>query len=326
MTSEPMKILVVGCGSIGKRHLDVLSRRSGIEVAACDMTPEAAEAVAAISSNITFFGNQQEAFAWSPSLTVVAVPNQFHRPVAEAAFEARSHVLCEKPIADTVANGKAIVAAAEAAGCRLMVGYTERYRPAFLFIEDMVKKGELGTLVGGRAMVGTYNTIVCSQASANDPMFGSIIVNYTHELDLLGSIFGSAKDVDARSNQLGSKTGIATRPSLAAMLIEYETGALVSVHMDYIQHPQRRLLEIYGDRRTLEYDLQTNTVRIFDTDADGHQTRHFPASRNEIFALEHDDAINMARNNDAPRVTGRQALAVLEVAELAINRLSETGG
>ncbi len=325
MTSDAMKVLVVGCGSIGKRHLDVLSRRTGIELAACDVTPSAAKAVAAISSRITFFDNQQDAFAWSPSLTVVAVPNQFHRPVAESAFEAGSHVLCEKPIADTVENGKAIVEAAEAAGCRLMVGYTERYRPAFLFIEDMVKNGELGTLVGGRAMIGTYNTIVCSQASANDPMFGSIIVNYTHELDMLGSIFGTARDVDARANQLGDKAGIRARPSLAAMLIEYESGALVSVHMDYIQHPQRRTLEIFGDRQTLEYDLQTNTVRIFDTDKEGHQTRHFPASRNEIFVLEHNDAIDMARNNDAPRVTGRQALAVLEVAELAISRLSETG-
>ena len=123
------------------------------------------------------------------------------------------------------------------------------------------------------------------------------------------------------SNQLGDRTGIACRPSLAALLLEYESGAVVSVHMDYIQHPQRRTLEVYGDRQSAEYDLQTNTVRIYDTDREGRQTHHFPASRNEVVAIEHEDAIRMAREGRAPRVNGVGALKVLEVAERAIAQL-----
>lgn len=316
-----MKVLVIGCGSIGKRHLTVLSVRRDVDIAAFDVAPAAKQAVAAINPEIRMFADPAAAFGWGPELVIVATPNHFHREATLQALAAGAHVLCEKPIADTVANGRAMVDAASAAGKLLMVGYTERYRPAFMFIEDKARAGDFGTLVGGRAMVGTYNTIICSKAAANNPMFGSIVVDYTHELDMLGAIFGTVGEVVARANQLGDKPGIACRPSLAAMLLTYGNGAIVSVHMDYLQHPQRRLFEVYGDRRSVEYDLQTNTVRLFDTDRDGHQTLHFPASRNEIFAIEHDDAIQAVRTGRPPRVSGEGALRVLEVAEQAIAQL-----
>ena len=318
---EKLRVLVIGCGSIGKRHLTVLSTRRDVQIAAHDVDPAAAEVVATINPEVHFFAEKAAAFAWQPGLVIVANPNHCHRESALEAFAAGAHVLSEKPIADNVVNGQAMVDAAEAADRMLMVGYTERYRPAFRYIEDKAAAGDLGTLVGGRAMVGTYNTIICSKAAAQNPMFGSIIVDYTHELDMLGSLFGSVRGVEAMSNQLGDRTGIACRPSLAALLLEYESGAVVSVHMDYIQHPQRRTLEVYGDRQSAEYDLQTNTVRIYDTDREGRQTHHFPASRNEVVAIEHEDAIRMAREGRAPRVNGVGALKVLEVAERAIAQL-----
>jgi predicted dehydrogenase len=316
-----MKVLVLGCGSIGKRHLTVLGVRRDVTIAAFDPVPGTREAVAAINPAINFFADEAAAFAWQPELVIVANPNHCHKDATLKALAAGAHVLCEKPLADTVANGRLMVAAAERAGRQLMVGYTCRYMPAFAFLEEKARRGDFGTLVGGRAMVGTYNTIICSKAAATNPMFGSIIVDYTHELDMLGSIFGPARDVIARCNQLGNKPGIQCRPSLAAMLIEYQNGALVTVSMDYIQHPQRRLFEVFGDRQSALFDLQTNTVSIFDTDRDGQQVHHFPASRNEVFALEHEDAIGAARANRPARVTGVQALAVLEVAERAINQL-----
>lgn len=316
-----MKILVLGCGSIGKRHLTVLGLRRDVTVAAFDPMPAARDAVSAISPDIVFFADEAAAFAWQPHLVIVANPNHCHRDATLKALAAGAHVLCEKPLADTVANGQAMVTAAERAGRQLMVGYTCRFHPAFAFLEEKARRGDFGTLVGGRAMVGTYNTILCSKAAATNPMFGSIIVDYTHELDMLGSIFGTAREVVARANQLGDKPGIQCRPSLAALLIEYHNGALVTVTMDYIQHPQRRLFEIFGDRQSALYDLQANTVAIYDTDRDGHQLYHFPASRNEVFALEHEDAIGAAREDRPGRVTGAQALAVLDVAERAITQL-----
>jgi predicted dehydrogenase len=166
-------------------------------------------------------------------------------------------------------------------------------------------------------MVGTYNTLLCAKSDFRSRTFGALLVDYTHELDMLNSLFGEVKDVVCKANGLAHKA-IFSDPSLAALLIEYGSGAVVSVHFDYVQHPQRRLMEIYGDRRTIEFDLQSDRVRLFDCGRPEVVERSFDNLRNERFVREHDDVIRAIRQGVSPRVDGAKALEALAVAERAI--------
>ena len=110
---ERKRVLVVGCGSIGRRHLRLLHERPDVAAAACDPDTAAAEGVTAIGAAIPFFTDLPAALReHRPDFAVVANPNRFHADAALAAMKAGAHVLCEKPIADTLANGRRIVAAA----------------------------------------------------------------------------------------------------------------------------------------------------------------------------------------------------------------------
>jgi predicted dehydrogenase len=238
--------------------------------------------------------------------------------VAEAAFAAGAHVLCEKPIADTLEDGRAMVAAANASGKVLAVGYSERFRPALAHIFQMVASGELGTVVGGRAMVGTYNTLLCAKTDYRAHVSGALLVDYTHEFDFLRAIFGEVADVHCWANDLGGREKRCS-PSLAATLLRFQSGAIVSVHMDYVQHPQRRTLEVYGDRRTLELDLETDILRVFDpAQPGGVHSLTFDHDRNNRFRAEHQDILDAVRSGRAPRVTGEDGLKALEIAVRAI--------
>ena len=315
-------VLVIGCGSIGLRHLRNLLLRADVDLAAVDPSPDAAGRVAAISRSIRFFEALSEAGDWKPDLVIVATPNHLHRSGCLWAFEHGADVLCEKPLADTLEAGRAIVATAAAAGRRLAVGFSERYRLAVQYIEEEARAGRLGTLVGGRAMVGTYNTLL----SAKDPAdrcntFGNVIIDYVHELDILAALFGDYRRVECMANRLGRRE-LTANPGLAALLVEYASGAVVSVHMDYVQHPDRRILEIYGDLRTLSYDFVTDTLEVFDSERpEAHEVRRFRNVRDEQFQREHEDALSMVRTGTRPRVTGEDALRSLSLAEAAINRL-----
>jgi predicted dehydrogenase len=238
------------------------------------------------------------------------------------AFSSGSHVLCEKPIADTVSDGIEMVEAAKKHSKFLAVGYTERFRESFDFITKKIKSGELGNLIGGRAMVGTYNTLLCAKSDFRSKVFGILIVDYTHEIDMLRSIFGEVKDIVCKANSIGVKELKAT-PSLASLLLEYESGALVSIHMDYVQHPQRRTMEIFGDRQVIEYDLQTDQVKVYDCDKKGYEVIQFDNMRNERFCLEHQDMINSVMNGTAPRVDGHGAVEVLKIAETALRQITK---
>ncbi|MCK5845706.1 MAG: Gfo/Idh/MocA family oxidoreductase, partial [Victivallales bacterium] len=145
-----MKVLVIGCGSIGLRHLSNLSLRDDVDLAAFDPSPEAAGAVETLGGEIEFFDSETAAYEWTPELVVVATPNHLHMPGCLKAFESKAHVLCEKPLADTVANGERIVEAARNAEMVLAVGFTERYRESIQYIIDEAAGGVLGNIIGGR--------------------------------------------------------------------------------------------------------------------------------------------------------------------------------
>ena len=321
---EKMRVLAVGCGSIGIRHLRNLALRKDVELAASDISADGERAVKELGMGIEFFRSQEEASSWRPELTIVSTPNHLHLSGAEKAFAAGSHVLCEKPLAESLESGQKIVAAAQKSGKILAVGFTERFRAAIAHIDIAVKNGELGNLIGGRALVGTYNTLLCAKNPADRlSVFGNLIFDYTHELDLLAGFFGRRKRIECLGNSIAQKE-LKANPSLAAMLIEYESGAIVSVHMDYVQHPQRRILEIFGDKKSMVYNFQTDTLETYDSGAQGWacETRMFYNVRDEQFQREHDDIIRAVREGSRPKVTGEDGLISLELAGEAASRLN----
>lgn len=318
-----IKFLVAGCGSIGLRHIACLCTRKDVEIVAFDLNKEAGHKVREINENIKFYSDCDESFAKEkPIITIVCTPNSSHKEMSLKAFSSGSHVLCEKPIADTVSDGIEMVEAAKKHSKFLAVGYTERFRESFDFITKKIKSGELGNLIGGRALVGTYNTLLCAKSDFRSKVFGILIVDYTHEIDMLRSIFGEVKDVVCKANSIAVKDLKAT-PSLASLLLEYESGALVSIHMDYVQHPQRRIMEFFGDRQVIEYDLQIDQVKIYDCNKKGYDVIQFDNIRNERFCLEHQDMINSVVKGTAPRVEGQGAVEVLKIAETALSQLAK---
>jgi predicted dehydrogenase len=321
---DKLKVLVIGCGSIGLRHLRNLTSRQDVELAAADVNGKAEDLVKAIRPDIVFFKSLAQAKSWCPSLTVVSTPNHLHLEGAEWAFEAGSHVLCEKPLADTVANGRKMVESAKKHGRILAVGFTERYRAAIDYMHSEIKNGSLGNLIGGRAMVGTYNTLLCAKNPADRlNTFGNLLVDYTHELDILDGCFGDYRRLECFGNSIAEKERRAN-PSLAAILVEYKSGAVVSIHFDYVQHPERRILEIYGDRKTMVYNFKNDTLEIYDCQKQGYEVRTFNNVRDEQFNREHEDVIQAIRTGSRPKVTGEDAMRSLALAEEAIKRLTNS--
>lgn len=315
-------VLVVGCGSIGVRHLQVLRERRDVTLAACDADAAGRARALESSPGLTVFDALEAALAWGPQIVVVAVPNALHRHVAERSFAAGAHVFCEKPIADTVADGQAMVAAAARAGRVLAVGYSERFRESLEYVHQQVAAGALGSLVGGRAMVGTYQTLLCAKTDYRAEVFGALLVDYTHEFDFLRWLFGEVVEVVAMGHALGDRPK-RCRPMLAATLLRFASGAIVSVHMDYIQHPQRRTLEVFGDLKSLVLDLETDVLTAFDSAGAETQTLRFNADRNTRFRKEHQDMLDAVLRGTPPRVSGADAVKVLEIAEAAIRQCAQ---
>jgi len=320
--SEKTKVLVVGCGSIGKRHARLLTEHSDVEVLVCDALDENLRLALEEAPGSRGFDDFDAALAEGPDAVFVCTPNHLHRPMAVAALEAGCHVLCEKPIADTVENGEVIVAAADAADTMLTVGYSLRSHAGLRRLKELVDSGICGNIVGGRAMVGTYFTLMCATTPYRMTEPNALIIDYTHLLDYLGLLIGPIVQVSAESATLGDLP-MMPDPNVFSILLTHESGALSQMHADYVQLPQRSMAEVYGDEAVLAYDFQHYDLRIFTRDKPGYEVERVVSMRDDIYRVQIDSFLERIRGDRVPICTAREGLAALKAALAAVRSAEE---
>lgn len=319
---EKTRVLVAGLGSIGRRHARLLSERPDVELAICDPVEEHRnDTLAELKNSAKAFSEYQVSLAERPDAVVIATPNHLHVPMGLRAVEAGADVLMEKPISDNLADGKRLVEAAEQAGRFLHVGYMLRLDLGLQKLKTWVEEGALGQLVAGRSQVGTYFTLLCAKNDDRLRHPNSLIVDYTHDLDFLRWLFGEFRAVSAAKTRLGD-VDLKPDPNLFQMIYRADSDALVQVHMDYIQHPERRTLELYGDKAAATYDFLTGELRRYprrkENQYEDHGVPPLKERWDELFRLEHTAFLDARREGQPPLVSGRDGLAVMAMAEAAI--------
>ncbi|MFN8623499.1 MAG: Gfo/Idh/MocA family oxidoreductase [Chloroflexota bacterium] len=140
---EAVRCAVIGVGMMGSEHAAILARSPSAElVVACDTNPAAA---AAVPPGVPLVADLERALD-TPGLeaVVIATPQAHHRTAVAAALDRGLAVLCEKPIAHTLADADAIVALGSRPGARLAIGHMYRFDPRYAAIAEAVRAGDLG--------------------------------------------------------------------------------------------------------------------------------------------------------------------------------------
>jgi predicted dehydrogenase len=138
---------LVGAGLFGERHAQAYSRHPSVDfVTVCDLDGDRAKRIADTYGARRHTTSLADVLA-DPEVDAVSIatPDHAHRDVAVAVARAGKHMLVEKPLATTVADAEAIVAAAEAAGVLLMVDFHNRVNPPMVAARDAVRRGDVGT-------------------------------------------------------------------------------------------------------------------------------------------------------------------------------------
>ena len=188
---EKVKIGIIGCGGIANgKHLPAIKQLGRAEIAAfCDLIPERArkakEEYGTEDSKV--FTDYKELLAMDEIEPVyVLTPNRSHSVISIDAMRAGKHVMCEKPMAKTYAEAKAMADTARETGRILTIGYQNRYRPDSLYLKRACENGELGEIYYARAhairrrAVPTWGVFLNEYEQGGGPL----IDIGTHALDL----------------------------------------------------------------------------------------------------------------------------------------------
>ncbi|HTG68616.1 MAG TPA: Gfo/Idh/MocA family oxidoreductase [Candidatus Udaeobacter sp.] len=280
---KPVKIAVIGTGSISSFHLDSYKKNTNaILYAVCDLNEERARAAAEKYGAEKVYTDYRELLA-DPVIEAVSICtwNNTHAEISIAALEAGKHVLVEKPLCRTVGDALLIQEAVAKSGKLLQVGFVRRYDTNAQLLRAMVDRGEFGEIYFAKASTlrrlgnpgGWFSDIERSGG-------GPLIDVGVHVIDLCWYMMGRPKPVSVSANtyrKLGNRSNVKnlsyyqaadfdasknTVEDLANALIRFENGASLLVDVSFTLHAKSNesAVKLYGEKGGFEIDPETVIV------------------------------------------------------------------
>jgi predicted dehydrogenase len=322
-----MKFLIAGFGSIGRRHMrnllalgerDILFYRSRHSTLPTDEL-----------QGFTVETDLRDALAHQPDAVIIANPTALHLEVAIPAAEAGCHLLIEKPVSHSLRRLPDLQTALARGGGKALVAFQFRYHPSLQKAAALLAAGEIGRPISARAHWGEYLPDwhpwedYRNSYAARPELGGGVVLTLSHPLDYLRWLLGEVESLYAMSGKL-SDLELSVEDT-AEISLRFASGALGSLHLDYVQRPPAHRLEIIGAEGSLRWDNADGTLRVYRAGAEGWKTFPPPEDfeRNDLFLAELRHFIRVARGEEAPRCTLEDGIQVLKMA-LAVHESAQT--
>jgi UDP-N-acetylglucosamine 3-dehydrogenase len=266
-----LRIGVIGCGAIAQNvHLKGYHSTPEAEIVAlCDIDATRLNEVADKYGVKQRFTDYQELIAKADVDAIsVCTPNKFHAEMSIAALNAGKHVLCEKPMATSVEDAKAMVAAAQKSGKTLMVAYSHRFQIANQKAAEMVHAGAIGKPITIRVRFA-HNGPYLSWGAKTDWFYrpelahgGALLDMGIHALDICRFYFGEIKALYATMGTLNKDI---QNEDTAILALEFANGALGSIETGWSCVGGPNGIDVFGSKGSIIVDYKT-PAKVFLTE------------------------------------------------------------
>jgi predicted dehydrogenase len=340
MAAKPASLAVMGAGLIGKRHIaHVLAHQDAALHAIIDPA-DAGRAIAAEAGAPWFPDFATMLAAGRPDGLIIATPNQLHVEHGLAAIRAGIPVLVEKPIADTLAGGEALVLAAEGAAVPLLVGHHRRHNPMIQRAKAIIDEGRLGQIVSVHAFFWLMKPDAYFDAPwRRQPGAGPVLLNFIHDIDLLRHFCGEVDAVQAFTSRSVRGHDV---DETAVVILRFASGALGTVNISdtvvapwsweqttgenpAYPHTDQTCYHIGGTHGS----LSAPRLEVWSNKANRGWFEPFEISRNvscdaDPLLLQVGQFCRVIRGEEAPLASGRDGLANLRIVD-AVERSARDG-
>jgi predicted dehydrogenase len=313
-----MKIMIVGLGSIGRRHFrnllalgerDLLLYRTRLSTLPDDEL-----------SGFQVETDLQTALAQKPAAVIISNPTALHLEVAIPAAQAGCHLMLEKPISHTSERIEELEAALEKGGGKLLVGFHFRYHPGLLSLKELLEGGAIGRPLSVRAHWGEYLPgwhpweDYRQGYSARPELGGGVVLTLSHPLDYLRWIFGGVQALWAFCGKTGD-LGLRVEDN-AEIGLRFTSGVLGSLHLDYLQRPAAHWMEVIGTHGSLHWEAGNGGLRLYRAATSAWREIPAPAGfeRNALFLAEMRHFLQVCRGEAEPLCTLQDGIWALKLA------------
>jgi predicted dehydrogenase len=269
-----IRILVIGAGSIGKRHAGNLASL-GVPTDIFDVNLDLARKISLETGSTLVTDLDRALRDGNYQAAIVCTPNHLHIPVANKVADASVNLFIEKPLSHTFEGVDSLVTKVKENDLIGMAGFNLRYEPGLQFIKNSLKPEEVAF---ARIEFGSYlpswrpESDYRKTYSANRSMGGGIILDDVHELDYACWLFGYPEQVGCSLGRFGNLE--IDVEDTAEFFLTYKD-KLVTVHCDYLQRKYTRTCKIcckngdtiewvFGESVTVHSDTRGTVFSYYD--------------------------------------------------------------
>src|SRR5882672_1453539 len=319
---EPLRVACIGMGWWSDVLADAIQRSKKLNIVACFTRSEDKRKAFAAKYGCTAAPSYDTILKdRSIEAIINTTPNDAHLETTRAAAEAGKHVFLDKPIANTVSEGRKIAEVCRKAKVVLALGYQRRRESHFRWLRQRIDAGEFGKLVNAEANIsrdrlGKVDLNSWRYTAAGMP--GGVMLQIgIHYSDVLEYLLGPVKAVSGRFAQLVLP---GDNPDVASLILEHENGALSTLNASYASAAEYYLMNIYGKEATAYYDMHggLRVLRRGGTKADP-----VSCAPNDTIAEELEEFARAVRGEAEPEMDGEKSTASLAVILAGIKSARE---
>jgi len=311
--------LVVGLGSIGRRHLRNLATLGISRLGIFRSGKGSQRFDKELPDGARIYHSYGKALTDGYGLVVVANPTHLHLGYALEAVKAGRHVYLEKPVSHDLAGIEELIKAQKTSGGKIQVGCQLRFHPVITKVKEWLDQGLIGNPIMAFVQAGKYlpdwhpeEDYRGSYAARRD-MGGGVVLTLIHEIDCLQWLVGPC-EVSCASGGISGVLELDVEDHVLALLRTHD-GCIISLGLDYLQKPLSRGFKVIGHKGAIVADLAANRADLV-----------LDAQRRDEFALSSEwdpnqpyldclkDLLKAAEENREPLVPLSQGIEALRTA------------
>jgi predicted dehydrogenase len=314
-------ILIIGSGSVGKRHARNLTAL-GCRISCMDPRSDRREEMASEVPLVGSFASEREAYAAGGyDGVVIGSPPHVHVAQSVQALEAGYPVLLEKPVSPDLASALKLKQATERHNVPLLMGYTWRWWPPLADVRRALDEKTIGTVHHIQFHMSAhladwhpwerYQDFFMAQSEHG----GGALLDESHWIDLMLWLFGMPRQVSGKIDKI-STLEIDSDDNVD-LIFSYDNGPRVTMHLDLYGRPHEKFIRFVGADGTVLWSADPNQMLIGRSAGPDWEKTAYACERNDMFIGVAEEFLGMLKGEPAKTCTLDDGVNVLTVIEAA---------
>jgi len=300
-----MKFLVIGCGSIGKRHISNIKKI--LPNSTINVYDSQKKILKKISEKLNVNAVSEKTIDVEKyDCVFICTPPSSHIQIAKRAALTGSNIFIEKPISSNSKEIFQLLSVIKKKNILSFVGYNFRFHQSIKIIKKIIDSKQLGNPLHFSSYFGSFlpdwriDQDYSKNYSARSELGGGIILDASHELDYIRYLFGNPKFV--LSKYKNTKFLKSDTDAISDMILEFNRDLFGTIHVDYLRRQYKRTFEVILEYGLIEWSLTEHEIKIFNAKSKRHKKLKINNDVNHMYIDELKHIIKCIKNKKQSKI------------------------